>query len=33
MKKMVVEEMENAAKLTVSLKTEIGVGENWLAAH
>lgn len=33
MKKMVVEEMENAAKLTVSLKTEIGVGENWLVAH
>ena len=33
MKKMVVEEMENAAKLNVSLKTEIGVGENWLVAH
>ncbi len=33
MKKMVVEEMENAANLTVSLKTEIGVGENWLVAH
>lgn len=33
MKKMVVVEMENAAKLTVSLKTEIGVGENWLEAH
>lgn len=33
MKKMVVEEMENAAKLTVTLKTEIGIGDNWLIAH
>ena len=33
MKRMVTEEMENAAKLTVELKTEIGVGENWLVAH
>ena len=33
MKKMVEEEMENAAKLSVNLKTELGVGENWLVAH
>ena len=33
MKEMVVEEMENAAKLYVTLKTEIGVGANWLVAH
>lgn len=33
MKKMVAEEMENAARLSVTLKTEIGVGENWLVAH
>ena len=30
---MVAEEMENAARLSVTLKTEIGVGENWLVAH
>ena len=33
MKEMVVEEMENAAELVVTLKTEIGVGANWLVAH
>ena len=32
-REMVVEEMENACKLNVPLKTEIGVGENWLMAH
>lgn len=32
-KKIVVEEMENAYKLRVPLKTECGVGENWLEAH
>ncbi len=32
-RKIIVEEMENAAKLNVPLKTEIGVGENWLVAH
>ncbi|MDR2815280.1 MAG: DNA polymerase I, partial [Proteiniphilum sp.] len=32
-KEMVREEMENACRLTVPLKTDIGVGENWLAAH
>ncbi len=30
---MVVEEMENSYKMSVPLKTEIGVGENWLIAH
>ncbi len=30
---IVVEEMENACRLSVPLKTEFGVGENWLAAH
>src|SRR5690554_1353594 len=30
---IVVEEMENACQLSVPLKTEFGVGENWLAAH
>lgn len=33
MKQMVTEEMENAAKLSVELKTEVGIGENWLVAH
>ena len=33
MKKIVVEEMENAYTLRVPLKTDCGVGENWLQAH
>jgi DNA polymerase I - 3''-5'' exonuclease and polymerase domains len=32
-KTIVVEEMENAYRLNVPLKTDIGVGENWLIAH
>lgn len=32
-KKIVTEEMENAYKLLVPLKTEVGVGKNWLEAH
>ena len=32
-KKIVVEEMENAYQLRVPLKTDCGVGENWLVAH
>lgn len=32
-KKIVVGEMENAYKLRVPLKTDCGVGENWLEAH
>ena len=32
-KKIVVEEMENAYKLSVPLKTDCGNGENWLEAH
>ena len=32
-KAIVTEEMENACRLTIPLKTDIGVGENWLAAH
>lgn len=32
-KKIVTEEMENAYKLRVPLKTDCGVGENWLEAH
>lgn len=31
--KIVTEEMENAYKLRVPLKTDVGVGENWLEAH
>ncbi len=31
--KIVTEEMENACKLSVPLKTDLGTGENWLAAH
>ena len=30
---MVIEEMENSYRMNVPLKTEIGVGENWLVAH
>lgn len=30
---IVKEEMENACHLSIPLKTDIGVGENWLAAH
>ncbi|MDD4696465.1 MAG: DNA polymerase I [Fermentimonas sp.] len=32
-REMVVEEMENSYRMNVQLKTEIGVGENWLVAH
>lgn len=32
-RKIVSEEMENAYKLRVPLKTDVGVGENWLEAH
>lgn len=32
-KNIVTEEMENAYKLRVPLKTDCGVGENWLEAH
>jgi DNA polymerase-1 len=32
-KAIVQEEMENACQLAVPLKTDIGEGENWLAAH
>lgn len=31
--KIVTEEMENAYKLNVPLKTDVGVGDNWLEAH
>ena len=30
---IVTEEMENACRLSIPLKTDLGVGENWLAAH
>ena len=30
---IVTKEMENACRLTIPLKTDIGVGDNWLAAH
>tara|TARA_R110002051_G_scaffold75708_1_gene137621 strand:- start:412 stop:3249 length:2838 start_codon:yes stop_codon:yes gene_type:complete len=33
MKTLIKSEMENAYKLAVPLDVEIGVGENWLAAH
>lgn len=32
-KKIISEEMENAVELNVPLKTDIGVGKNWLEAH
>lgn len=32
-KKMVIEEMENSFRMNIPLKTEIGVGQNWLEAH
>jgi DNA polymerase-1 len=32
-KKMVKQEMENAIKLDVPLKVDVGVGKNWLEAH
>ena len=32
-KTIVVEEMEHAYKLIVPLKTDCGVGDNWLQAH
>ena len=32
-KKMIVHEMENAIKLKVPLKVDVGVGKNWLEAH
>ena len=30
--KILKEEMENTAKLSVLLKTEVGIGKNWLVA-
>ena len=33
MKKLIKEKMENAYKLDVPLKVELGVGKNWLEAH
>jgi DNA polymerase-1 len=32
-KKLIVHEMENAMKLKVPLKVDVGVGKNWLEAH
>lgn len=31
--KLLVEQMQNAAKLAVKLEVEVGVGDNWLEAH
>jgi DNA polymerase-1 len=33
LKKMVIFEMTNAAKLDIPLKVDSGVGKNWLEAH
>jgi DNA polymerase-1 len=33
MKNIVKEEMEGAFKLSVPLRVDIGVGDNWLEAH
>ena len=33
MTKLVREEMEGAIKLCVPVKVDVGVGDNWLAAH
>lgn len=33
MQSIILDEMENAFKLSVPLKTDIGIGENWLTAH
>ncbi|GGE04921.1 DNA polymerase I [Psychroflexus salis] len=33
LKKLIKEEMENAYKLSVPLKVDIGTGQNWLEAH
>jgi DNA polymerase-1 len=33
LKAIVTEEMENALPLSVPLKVDIGVGQNWLEAH
>jgi DNA polymerase-1 len=32
-RKMIVYEMENAMKLKVPIKVDVGVGKNWLEAH
>ena len=32
-KDLVISEMENAAKISVKLSVEYGVGENWLDAY